>query len=55
VLPFQVIEQMDEPRAEKPGDTALQSSLFDSRGRRLKGCLPHFLSLSFDGAMALFH
>ena len=37
VLPFQVIEQVDEPRAEKPEDTALQSSLFDSRGRQLKG------------------
>lgn len=37
VLPFQVIEQVDEPRAEKPADTALQGSLFDSRGRQLKG------------------
>ncbi len=37
VLPFQVIEQVDEPRAEKPEDTALQSSLFDSRGRQLRG------------------
>lgn len=37
VLPFQVIEQVDEPRAEKPEDTALQSNLFDSRGRQLKG------------------
>jgi len=37
VLPFQVIEQVDEPRAEKPEETALQSSLFDSRGRQLKG------------------
>src|ERR1700675_4589206 len=37
VLPFQVIEQVDEPRAEKPTDTALQSNLFDSRGRQLKG------------------
>lgn len=37
VLPFQVIEQVDEPRAEK--DTRLQMSLFDldSRGRQLKG------------------
>ena len=25
VLPFQVIEQVDEPRAEKPEHTALQS------------------------------
>ncbi len=37
VLPFQVIEQVDEPRAEKPEDTAAQLSLFDERGRQLKG------------------
>ncbi len=39
VLPFQVIEQVDEPRAEKPSDTAIQLSLFDTdeRGRQLKG------------------
>lgn len=39
VLPFQTIEQVDEPRAEKPSDTALQMSLFDidNRGRQLKG------------------
>ncbi|SDY20547.1 site-specific DNA-methyltransferase [Nitrosomonas sp. Nm58] len=39
VLPFQTIEQVDEPRAEKPADTALQMSLFDldNRGRQLKG------------------
>jgi DNA modification methylase len=37
VLPFQVIEQVDEPRAEKPEDTALQTGLFDARGRQLKG------------------
>ncbi len=39
VLPFQVIEQVDEPRAEKPSDTALQGDLFstDSRGRQLRG------------------
>jgi adenine-specific DNA-methyltransferase len=37
VLPFQVIEQVDEPRAEKPADTALQLGLFDDRGRQLKG------------------
>ncbi len=37
VLPFQVIEQVDEPRAEK--DTKLQMSMFDvdARGRQLKG------------------
>lgn len=37
VLPFQVIEQVDEPRAEKPEDTTLQMDLFDARGRQLKG------------------
>jgi len=44
VLPFQVIEQVDEPRAEKPEDTKKGDSLFvwagislDSRGRQLKG------------------
>jgi adenine specific DNA methylase Mod len=39
VLPFQVIEQVDEPRAEKPEDAQLQSKLFetDARGRQLKG------------------
>ena len=39
VLPFQTIEQVDEPRAEKPSDTALQKNLFDidNRGRQLKG------------------
>jgi adenine-specific DNA-methyltransferase len=39
VLPFQVIEQVDEPRAEKPEDTKLQTELFstDARGRQLKG------------------
>ena len=39
VLPFQLIEQVDEPRAEKPEETALQAELFatDSRGRQLKG------------------
>ncbi|MDP8254352.1 MAG: site-specific DNA-methyltransferase [Candidatus Alcyoniella australis] len=39
VLPFQVIEQVDEPRAEKSEETAPQLDLFttDSRGRQLKG------------------
>ena len=37
VLPFQVIEQVDEPRAEKPEDTASQLDLFDTRGRQTKG------------------
>ncbi len=37
VLPFQVIEQVDEPRAEKPEESAMQLSLFDDRGRQLSG------------------
>ena len=37
VLPFQTIEQVDEPRAEKPEDTTAQLSLFDDRGRQLTG------------------
>ena len=39
VLPFQVIEQVDEPRAEKPEDTKMQLELFgfDTRGRQIKG------------------
>jgi len=39
VLPFQTIEQVDEPRAEKADDTVLQMDLFslDDRGRQLKG------------------
>ena len=39
VLPFQVIEHVDEPRAERPEDTEAQSDLFatDARGRQLKG------------------
>ena len=39
VLPFQTIEHVDEPRAEKPSDTALQGLLLDidARGRQLKG------------------
>ena len=37
VLPFQVIEQVEEPRAEKLEETAPQFELFDERGRQLKG------------------
>ncbi|MBZ0155438.1 MAG: site-specific DNA-methyltransferase [Alphaproteobacteria bacterium] len=37
VLPFQVIEQIDEPRAEKPEDSAAQFGLFDTRGRQISG------------------
>lgn len=40
VLPFQVIEQVDEPRAEKPEDMALQAGLFDERGRLPETLLP---------------
>lgn len=41
VLPFQSIEQVDEPRAEKP--VSLQGSFFDmdTRGRQLKGFRYH--------------
>ena len=37
VLPFQTIEHVDEPRAEKPQDTKTQMALFDERGRQLRG------------------
>ncbi len=37
VLPFQTIEQVDEPRAENAEDTKLQPDLFDTRGRQQKG------------------
>ncbi|MEI6847482.1 MAG: site-specific DNA-methyltransferase [Chlorobiaceae bacterium] len=37
VLPFQVIEQVDEPRAEKPEEVASQFDLFDFRGRQKAG------------------
>ncbi|HMN00802.1 MAG TPA: site-specific DNA-methyltransferase [Anaerolineales bacterium] len=39
VLPFQVIEQVDEPRAEKLADSASfgQMDLFDTRGRQKSG------------------
>ena len=39
VLPFQTIEQVDEPRAEKPEDTTAQLDMFstDNRGRQIKG------------------
>ena len=36
-LPFQSIELVDEPRAEKPADTSPWLELFDERGRQLKG------------------
>ena len=35
VLPFQVIEQVDEPRSEE--DLKMQASLFDLSGRQIKG------------------
>ena len=37
VLPFQAIELVDEPRAEKPDETGLQLEMFDERGRQRKG------------------
>jgi DNA modification methylase len=38
VLPFQVIEQVDEPRAEKPSKNTMEMlPLFDTRGRQQTG------------------
>ena len=37
VLPFQTIEQVDEPRSEKPSEDNLQLGLFNTRGRQRKG------------------
>lgn len=39
VLPFQTIEQVDEPRAERPEDKPIMGDLFamDNRGRQLQG------------------
>lgn len=37
VLPFQVIEQIDEPRKEKPEASSLPGELFDFRGRQKSG------------------
>ena len=37
ILPFQTIEHVDEPRAEKPTAGNLQFDLFDERGRQRKG------------------
>ena len=37
VLPFQTIEQVDEPRAEKSSEADMQLTMFDERGRQLKG------------------
>jgi len=37
VLPFQEIEQVDEPWAEKPADATIQLDLFDKRSRQMKG------------------
>ena len=37
VLPFQVIEQVDEPRTETTRKEVEQLSLFDERGRQLQG------------------
>jgi adenine-specific DNA-methyltransferase len=37
VLPFQTIEQVDEPRAERASETNAQMQLFDQRGRQQKG------------------
>ncbi len=37
VLPFQTIEQVDEPRVEKSAEAHTQLTMFDERGRQLKG------------------
>ena len=37
VLPFQSIELVDEPRAEKPDETNLQLSLFDGARQAAQG------------------
>lgn len=37
VLPFQVIEHVDEPRVEKTDDSVEQLAFLDDRGRQLKG------------------
>ena len=37
VLPFQTIEQVDEPRSERSADKETQMELFDSRGRQKSG------------------
>src|SRR5665647_3572754 len=37
VLPFQVIEQVDEPRAEKAEEATPQLGLFDARCRQKQG------------------
>ncbi|MBI3195379.1 MAG: site-specific DNA-methyltransferase [Ignavibacteriae bacterium] len=41
VLPFQIVEQVDEPRTERPPDSALGTQIdmfsLDTRGRQMKG------------------
>ena len=37
VLPFQTIEQVDEPRSERSADKETQMNLFDTRGRQKAG------------------
>ena len=37
VLPFQVIEQVDEPREEKDSKMQLELFDYDERGRQIKG------------------
>ena len=37
ILPFQTLEHIDEPRAEKRKSKEAQGELFDQRGRQLKG------------------
>src|SRR5271165_3098028 len=54
VLPFQVIEQVDEPRAEKPEDTQLQSKLFETDARAAAEGLDQQADLGRQQAGALF-
>ncbi|MDP2363801.1 MAG: site-specific DNA-methyltransferase, partial [Ignavibacteria bacterium] len=37
VLPFQVVEQIDEPRIEKEESQSPQFDIFDNRGRQISG------------------
>lgn len=37
VLPFQTLEHIDEPRAEKEGGLGVSPELFDTTGRQIKG------------------
>jgi hypothetical protein len=57
-LPFQIIEQVDEPRKEI--QPSLQGNLFDERGRKLRGWTnklifpPYYFSIA-DSMVTNFH